>query len=265
MRFFKTLIETVSPKDHSSSSLESSSESHSFIDLDTLTRYGLSNKEISCFSEFLTVHERYSIHPITKEEHSALNYMSEWLPDVCFLWTDESSNYAGLFFRGPMRGRVMILNHGETFYAPLYIDVTSFISKIKNETIDELEIPRLCPVDHLEPYKADYPLKVQTDKALKANYAAAIELLESLDLITDEELYAQTAFQAWYLMPVQYLDELLSFFETDNMYILQEISYLFAFHQYLPAIPYLKAAVQQSDSYISSHAKRALTYYQTNK
>lgn len=257
MSIFKKLFGSKYPENRSTSSVEETGA----INYDYLADYGLSESEKSCFTAYSYVHQNYSIHPITQEEHQALAFMTDFLPDVCFLWGDETSNYAGLFYRGPLKGKIMILDHSNAFYAPLYSSMDSFITSIMDDSTD-LAIPTLFSAEQSTSYHADYPAHSQSLEEIETNYTAAMQLLAILDSLSDnEEHYAQTVFQLCYIMPYEHLDELLIFFNSDNMYVLQELPYIFAFHQYRPAIPYLKKAVQKATPYISSHAERALSYY----
>lgn len=255
MSFFKKMFNMTAPKNVGTANSESI-----YISDELLIGYQLSDSELACFHAFKQVHQNYSVHPITQEDHQALDYMKEFLPDVCFLWSDEYGNYAGFFYRGALRGKIMILTHSETLHAPLYSSMKSFISAIMDSSFEELMIPGLFPIDPSESYTADYPAKKLTVKEQQQNYTAAKLLLGTLDSISDDEKYAQTVFQIFYIMPYEHLDELLVFFDSDNLYILQVIPYLFAFHHYQPAMAYLKEAVQKNTPHISSHAKRALTY-----
>lgn len=256
MSFFKKLFNRTDSKN-----VDTTHSEPSYISEELLIDYHLSDCELVCFRAFKQVHQNYSVHPITKEDYQALDYMKEFLPDVCFLWSDEYGNYAGFFYRGPLRGKIMILSHSETLHAPLYTSMESFIATVMDSSFEELMIPRLFPIDPSEAYTTDYPTKKQTVEEQQQNYAAAKQLLSTLDSISDDESYAQTVFQIFYIMPYEHLDELLVFFDSDNLYVLQDIPYLFAFYHYQPAVAYLKEAVQKNTPHISSHAKRALAYY----
>ncbi|WP_321385563.1 hypothetical protein [uncultured Enterococcus sp.] len=256
MSFFKKLFNMTDSKNTNTAHSEPI-----YINEKLLIDHHLSDSELACFRTFKQVHKNYLVHPITQEDYQALEYMKEFLPDICFLWSDEYGNYAGFFYRGALRGKIMILTHSETLYAPLYSSMKSFIAAVMDSSFEELMIPRLFPTDLSESYMADYPAKTPTVKEQQENYTAAKQLLSTLDSMSDEESYAQTVFQIFYIMPHEHLDELLVFFDSDNLYILQDIPYLFAFHHYQPAVAYLKEAVQKNTPHISSHAKRALTYY----
>ena len=51
-------------------------------------------------------------------------------PEARYLFTDDRSNWAGVFVAGPLLGRMTILDHDETSEAPRFRDLASFAAKM---------------------------------------------------------------------------------------------------------------------------------------
>ena len=190
------------------------------------------------------------IQPISKEDYNAMQYYREFLPDVCLLWHDGQGNYAGAYTSGILHGKVMFLSHGEPNYAPLFRSISSFLECVRNRDIEFLDSPDfgVC----------DYPSKNMPELEKKQNLEIAKHFLDSLSNIDDEEVYSQTAKKIWYLMPSDNLDLLIPLMESGNMYVEQDISDIFVFHNYRNAIPALREAAKNGSIYIQDSAKIAL-------
>ena len=96
-----------------------------------------------------------------------------------------------------------------------------------------------------------------TESEKKHNYALAKEFIDSTQGMDDDE-DSQAAKKAWYLTPAEYLDLLIPLMKSGNMYIEQDIPYIFAFHNYLKAIYALEDASKNGSVYIKNSAKHAL-------
>ena len=208
--------------------------------------------------------EHLGIEPVSKEDFENTLWTRDFIPDVCLLWYDNQSNYAGMYYRGNLRGKVMFLCHAEPNYAPLFKNISSFLANVKNGVIYDLHVPNLGVCD----YPCDYPAKVLTEEEKEQNLSLAKEYLAGIKGV-DDDVDVQMALKAWYLMPAKYLDLLIPLMKSGNMYIEQDIPYIFAFHNYRDAIPALREASENGSIYIKDSAKRALAeirkQYETSK
>lgn len=78
-------------------------------------------------------------------------------PAVRYLFTDDNSNWAGVFVEGPLRGKLTLLDHDLCSSAPRFASLTSFIAKL------------LAAADRGEPWEqmpTDYPMSSTSDDAL---------------------------------------------------------------------------------------------------
>ena len=65
-------------------------------------------------------------------------------------WTDDNSNYAGLYVEGPLPGRVFVIDHDEVDLSPVYRSAHSFHEVMLDAAaggLDWYEMPTDYPVD----------------------------------------------------------------------------------------------------------------------
>lgn len=222
-----------------------------------LKQYGFTEDEQNSICAFYnySLNKDNDIYPIDKEEFDQIQWLRDTLPNVCFLWADGQSNYAGVYFQGPYRGMVMILAHDNPMYAPLYVSISSFVDTVQSTEMEDLDIPHLLASD-MPP--TDFPSKTMNAEQDSKNLDITQQLLAQIPSEADEEKQVQMAYGAMYLCPAQYLDLLFPLFDIENMYIQQDICDIFVFHQYIDAIPRIEQAANGGSVHIKNSAKRAL-------
>ena len=227
-----------------------------------LDQYGFNSKEKDVICEFYDYYQTkqaeksYSslIIPMSKEHFNELMpHMENYLPDVCLLWEDENSNYAGVYYKGLLRGKVMFLCHEELWDTPLFRDISSFVQSVKNELTTCMLNPFLTDSS----YNCDYPAKSLLESEQEQNLILAKKYLENI-CGTDDDVDFQSALKAFYLMPAENLNLLIPLMKSANMYIEQDIPNIFVYHNYRDAIPNLREAAESGSIHIQSSAKRAL-------
>lgn len=143
---------------------------------------------------------------------------------VIAFWSDDNSNYAGVYVRGPLNGRVCFLNHEDsTDIAPSYRSVSSFLaanlSGIRQGS-NELDWREMG---------TDYPVcrPAESAKAKNAIEQDAIvarsiqRLLEDTPKSTDHEQWERThyAFCIMALLPFEDTATLFGFARDEDMFI----------------------------------------------
>lgn len=71
-----------------------------------------------------------------EEQAEVQEWMDEQCPDALLLWEDRSSNYAGVYRAGPMRGMVFILIHDDQDISPRFAGIGSLVEALMTDTID---------------------------------------------------------------------------------------------------------------------------------
>jgi hypothetical protein len=80
-------------------------------------------------------------------------------PDARYVFTDDGSNWAGVYVQGPLTGRLTILNHDGPSVAPRFRSLDSFLDSLVQAGRDDLDWTDM---------RTDYPLTPDSDAALVA-------------------------------------------------------------------------------------------------
>lgn len=78
-------------------------------------------------------------------------------PEARYLFTDDNSNWGGLFVFGPLRGKLTILDHDVSSGAPRFASLESFLAKLAAAADAGRDWPTM---------QTDYPLAPDADAAL---------------------------------------------------------------------------------------------------
>lgn len=161
--------------------------------------------------------------------------------DSCAFWTDDNSNYAGIYLDGPLRGRIYFLSHDEPDFSPVYRSLSSFLKTIREAKSREKDWYEM-PTDYFTP--TDYYLH-QDGKPLPAT---EIERKSDLEAMTTLRLqFDQTSllddderrFVCFCIMDLTPLDDLkyvLEFLSDKDMWTQERAALILGVHKYSPAI-----------------------------
>lgn len=195
----------------------------------------------------------FFLRMLTQDEINELyDYMSsiDVYKHIFPLWTDNNSNYIGLFYDGPLKYRVCYINHEETDISPGFRSIDSFVGEIeKNSQLDWDELEKDYPMD-----------KEHSNNEFMGQDLSCIQLLnqlvESSEL--DDELRFQYVFCIMALTPYNQLDTLLKYLDDEDMYVQERACEIFGYHRYRPAQAKLKEVMTHGQHNGRLAAKRAL-------
>lgn len=150
--------------------------------------------------------------------------------DVRFFWTDDESNYAGLYVSGPAAGRICVIDHEEPDTSPLYRSLASFYQALggaaeAGQDAYELRETLGSSEDTAEEQAADL--------ALSEHY------VERHAAETDPDKKQATAFAAMQLLPHSETHRLLDWLRSEDMWIQERACVLLGRRGYEAAIPAL--------------------------
>ncbi|WP_247739028.1 hypothetical protein [Bacillus sp. 165] len=149
------------------------------------------------------------------------------ISEVFPLWTDDNSNYVGVYMFGLLTGRVCFINHEEIDLSPVYPNVQTLIQTLlENPESDWYELPRYYP----QP-------KEHTDKLQLKQDVQAIEELKNLlkNPELDEEKRTQYLFSVMALTPYTQLHKIIPLLEDSDMWVQERAAEILGFHRYIPA------------------------------
>ena len=143
-------------------------------------------------------------------------------------WTDDNSNYAGLYVLGPLLGKVCFINHEETDLSPVYASLPSFLAVMASsqpEALDWYQFPREYPA--AGPSKN--PQAARQDWEIVQSFRPLYEAAED-----EERTYY--AFCMMALMPFEQTASLLAFTHDEYMYIQERACQILGLRRYEGAV-----------------------------
>ncbi|UNK20304.1 HEAT repeat domain-containing protein [Paenibacillus sp. N3/727] len=166
------------------------------------------------------------------------------------LWTDDNSNYVGVFYQCPLKHRVCYIDHEETDISPSFRSVSSFIRSIEQDPdLDWREL------------KKEYPVETESSiQDLEDDQKSIDELnhlLNSNDL--DDDLRCQLLFSIMALTPKMHLDSLVKYLDDEDMYVQERACEILGYHRYIPAKDKLIEVSESGMHNGKQAAKRALS------
>ena len=180
---------------------------------------------------------------------------------VLWLWTDDNSNYCGVYADGPLAGWVTVFNHEEPMLVPVFRSVASFMAlQLEDAKKDEEERAVALPDFPREiPVVAPDPVNRERDGALGGQF---VELYEGEK---DDDLRRLHAFCAIHLTPFDRTDDVFRFFEDDDMWIPEEAVLLLQVRHWKRAVSELERLARDGHPNGDSAAMRLLALMDTRE
>jgi len=149
------------------------------------------------------------------------------ISEVFPLWTDDNSNYVGVYMLGPLTGKVCFIDHEEIDLSPVYPYVQTIIKALlESPESDWYELPRYYPCSKENTDKLQLKQDVQTINELK-------NLLKNDEL--NEAKRTQYLFSIMALTPRAQLHEILPLLDGSDMWVQERAAEILGFHRYVPA------------------------------
>jgi hypothetical protein len=181
---------------------------------------------------------------------------------VTWFWTDDNSNYCGIYTDGPLTGWLTCLNHDEPMLTPAFRSVAAFLKRLldsatgieaRSATCDLPTVPREIPA------LADDPRWIEQDRRLVSLFR---ELYARED---DEHLRRLHAFCAICLTPVADTEQVLSFFLDNDMWTPEAAVSLLEIRKYRGGVSELEKLATTGFANGDSAAMRQLVRMNSNQ
>lgn len=167
---------------------------------------------------------------------------------VSWFWTDDNSNYCGVYTDGPLKGWLTRLNHEEPMLTPAYRSVIGFLSRVA-EPGDASDLPYLAAeIPSVMPAPAD----VEADRLLAAQFR------ELYFEEQDDDKKRLFAFCSICLTPVENTNDVLAFLESPDMWIPEAAVSLLELRGYAGGIMELEKLAREGRANGDSAAMRQL-------
>ncbi len=203
------------------------------------------------------------------EEVIATNEQCSWfvegtprLGDLALLWTDDSSNYLGVYTTGHLAGWLTMLDHEEPILVPAYRSVSGFydclLRSLPGVAGEEEQAVDLPTVPREIPQISNDPRHLASDRQL----VAAFRELHRYELDADlRRLYAMCAIG---LTPIEDTNSVVAFFADQDMWICESAVTLLEVRRFHSAIDELERLAQEGTMNAASAAMRLLVRMRTN-
>lgn len=145
---------------------------------------------------------------------------------IAVFWTDDDSNYAGVFTSGQLQGRVCLLEHDEPADWPKYQSVASLCRRLVSAWRAGLgwyDMPH------------DYPVLDSMD-VLPEDRAIGLHLLDRYSQAPDTPASIRAAFGAMQLLPPADTELLLPLLRSTDMWVQERACQVLGLRKFAPAI-----------------------------
>lgn len=165
-------------------------------------------------------------------------------------WTDDQSNYAGLYLAGPLAGKVCFVSHDETDLSPVYASLASFLNAMQDARPQGLDWFR---------FRRDYPaLGPSGDPASAARDREIAESFQPLYEAAEDDERVYYAFCRMALTPFEDTDTLLAMTRDEDDYIQERACQILGLRRSAPAIDRLAEVARDGRHNSRMAAIRAL-------
>jgi hypothetical protein len=187
---------------------------------------------------------------------------------IAWLWTDDNSNYVGVYTSGPLEGWWVKLDHEEPMLAPAWRSVASFLERLLDSApgtargddvaADIPTIPRDVPA------REDDPDHVARDRAIARSLTELYEKCDAGD-VEQEDLRRLYACCAMALTPARDVESLNGFLRDDDMWTPETAVRSLEFRNYRGPIGDLERLAREGHANGDSAALRLLVRMRTDE
>ena len=172
--------------------------------------------------------------------------------EVLWIWYDENSNYAGVYWAGPLRGMVAVLDHEEPDVSPRFRSTESFVLRM----LDACTATARPPVDAIM-IPNELPITDGVDCCASDSDIAEL-FLERFRASTDSDERLHLAYVALRLLPPNDMSRVVPLLRDEDMWIAARAVDLVALRRWEPGLPYLGELAEGGLPNAQSAAARCL-------
>jgi hypothetical protein len=167
---------------------------------------------------------------------------------VRIFWTDDNSNYAGVYVEGPLTGRVAYVDHDEVDLSPVFSSVDSFLAKFvtaAKKGVDWHEMKQEPPP--------------RTRGRASTRKQGPLEMLRAkLAVTTDADARARLAMSIMKVTPLDETESIVPFLDEEDMYVQERACVILGERKYEPAVEKLGRVAKDGTANGVTAAIRAL-------
>ncbi|WP_407667781.1 HEAT repeat domain-containing protein [Paenibacillus massiliensis] len=197
--------------------------------------------------------EESRLRPLSSEEITEMVSVLQGMTgfeELLPLWTNDHSDYIGVYASGILRGKVCHISHEETDLSPGFRSVETFLTAVQQ-----------YPEQDWEELTKDYPTRQELSEQEEVEDIQCLSglLLQIEREETDEEERCMLLYSVMALTPISRLDSLLPYLDDEDMYVQERACDVLGHHRYVPAKEKLEVVAKQGMHNGKSAAARALS------
>ncbi|HEX4072025.1 MAG TPA: hypothetical protein VHX68_12665 [Planctomycetaceae bacterium] len=149
---------------------------------------------------------------------AALSAIDEPIPQIgsiAWLWTDDNSNYAGIYVDGPLQAWICVFDHEEPMLTPAFRSTESFLSRLLDDACCADPRRSACDIPGLP---REIPLMIRDAAHLESDRQLAARFRQRYDEEANEDLRRLYAQCAICLTPVEDTALVLTFLQDTDMW-----------------------------------------------
>lgn len=172
-----------------------------------------------------------SLAEVTQFFEATSDFMN---PEVRFFWTDDQSNYLGVYVAGPLLGAVCLLHHEVPNSSPRFRDVMDFLKAV-------LERPTTDVFDSYE-FPTTYPALSPDPVHAVSDWAKARAMFARVEDHQDGS--SQALATAMTLTPYEQSEVLVPYLDSPDFWVAERAVDILGARRYAPARPQIEWLAQ---------------------
>lgn len=169
-------------------------------------------------------------------------------PEVRFFWTDDNSNYVGVYVDGPLLGCVCLVSHSEPNSAPRFRDVPDYLQAVSAR-------PEVDVFDSCE-FATTYPVLSHDARHAEADWQKAQAMYARVKDHNDGE--SQALASAMALTPYEQSEMLMRYLESPDFWVAERAVDILGARRYAPARDVIERLASQGLANAKTAAQLAL-------
>jgi len=198
------------------------------------------------------------------ETQAALTMLRDSLSTIgslAWLWTDDNSNYVGVYTDGPLHGLLCILNHEEPILIPAFRSIESFMYRLLSEARHKgqdgaYDIPSV---------PQDFPQSVPDVANDESDMQLALLFRERYRSETSEDMRRLCALCSICLTPIESTAEVTPFLEDPDMWVPEAAIRLLELRSWKESTEQLEKLAREGHPNGDAAAMRFLARMNTNE
>lgn len=196
---------------------------------------------------------------------AAIRSLGDRLPAIGrigWLWTDDNSNYCGIYTDGPLKNWLCVLDHEEQMLTPAFRSISSFLACLLNEARKPDDQSLACDLPSVE---REVPELNPNKETAAHDVLIASRFMEQYKSAVDDGIRRLYAFCSICLTPFEKSEDVMQFFQDLDMWIPEAAVRLLEARQWKNGVEELEVLARDGRPNGDSAAMRLLSRMDTEQ